>query len=368
MNNRRIDKPIRICFVAPKAYPLFNPAAKGVFGGAEVDLYLLATELAKDKNFAVSFITADYGQEAIETIEAVRIIKSLDFKEYPLAGAIKIWKAMRKANAGIYMLKTASPGTPLVAFFCRWHKKVFVYRTAKQSECDGTYLKEHYFLGKAFKWSLRRAEIILVQNSIDKKNLARTIGVSAKIIPNGHRPAGLEEYERNVVLWIGRSAKIKRPELFIDLAEKMPDEKFIFVCQRATGDKKYEELIAQAKQVKNLEFLERVPFDEISSHFKHAKVFVNTSDAEGFPNTFIQACMSGTPILSLNVNPDGFLDKYNCGICCNNNMELLSDSLEFMLAENKYVELGKNARNYAEQNHDVKKIAEEYKKLFRKLS
>ena len=58
----------------PKAYPLFNPQIKTVFGGAEVDLYLLATELAKDNDFAVSFITADYGQPPIETIAGVKII------------------------------------------------------------------------------------------------------------------------------------------------------------------------------------------------------------------------------------------------------------------------------------------------------
>ena len=71
--------PIRICFIAPKAYSLFNPDVKELLGGAEVDLYFLATELAKDENFAVSFITADYGQEKTETIEGVRIIKSVDF-------------------------------------------------------------------------------------------------------------------------------------------------------------------------------------------------------------------------------------------------------------------------------------------------
>jgi hypothetical protein len=41
------DQPIRICFIILRAYPIFNPDVKDVIGGAEVDLYLLATELAK---------------------------------------------------------------------------------------------------------------------------------------------------------------------------------------------------------------------------------------------------------------------------------------------------------------------------------
>ena len=37
---------------SPKAYPLFNRQVEAYFGGAEVDLYFLATELAKE--FSVS--------------------------------------------------------------------------------------------------------------------------------------------------------------------------------------------------------------------------------------------------------------------------------------------------------------------------
>ena len=355
-------KAVKICFIAPKAYPLFNPEVKEVLGGAEVDLYFLATELAKDGNFAVSFITADYGQQPIETIERVRIIKSLDFKKNALVGAVRVWQALRKANADMYMIKTISAGMFLVALFCRLYKKVFLYRTAHATHCDGTYLRQHPLLGTLYKLALKTAKLVFVQNLIDKKNLERTTRVTSTAIPNGHRLVQSGANERNTILWVGRSAKFKRPELFIELAEKFPDEKFTFVCQRAT-----EQLVAQAKQVKNLEFIERVPFDKIDSYFQHAKVFVNTSDAEGFPNTFIQASSSGTPILSLNVNPDGFLDKYNCGICCNNDFRCFADSLGFILAENKYIELGKKARRYVEQNHDIKKTAEKYKKLFRNL-
>jgi len=358
------NHPIRVCFIAPKAYPLFNPDVKKVFGGAEVDLYLLATELAKDENFVVTFITADYGQKQTETIEGVKIIKSLDFKKNVLPGALRIWRAMRQADADIYLLKTASPGVPLAALFCRLHGKIFAYRTASAEECDGTYAKKHFFLGRFFNWSLHQAGIIFAQNATDKESLQCTVGVSAVIIPNGHILPTLQQCRREIILWVGRSDKIKRPGLFIDLAEKMPNEKFVMICQHATGDEKYEELLARAGQAKNLQFIEHVPFREIGSHFQRAKVFVNTSESEGFPNTFIEACNYAVPILSLKVNPDGFLDKYNCGQCCKDRFEKLIDSLKFMLAENRYIEPGKNARRYAEQNHDIKIVALEYKKLF----
>jgi glycosyltransferase involved in cell wall biosynthesis len=359
--------PVNVCFIAPKAYALFHPELKEVFGGAGVDLYFLATELAKDKNFEVSFIAADYGQPVVEIVESVRVIKSVDFKKNPLIGAIRIWQGLRRANADIYMLKTASPGVLLVAFFCWLHRRNFVYRTAHQIECDGTYLKQHFVLGRFFRWALRIAKLVLVQNKTDQEDLKRTTGVDSIAIPNGHRLAQLKENERDIILWVGRSAIFKRPELFIKLAQGIPTEQFIMICQRAADDEKYEELIAQAETLDNFEFIKGVPFSDTEGFFRRAKVFVNTSDAEGFPNTFIHACMASTPILSLNVNPDGFLQRHNCGICCNDDFKCLVDSLKFILAGNRSIELGKKARCYVEQNHDVKKIVEEYKKLFYKL-
>jgi len=367
MNITANNPPVRVCFIAPKAYPLFNPDIKAVFGGAEVDLYFLSTELAKDENFAVSFITADYGQEKIETIQGVRIIRSLNFQKNPLIGAIRVWQAMKTAKAHIYFQKVVSWGTFLVALFCKLHKTIFIYRTAQQIECDGTSLKQHFFAGRAFRWSLRSAAQVVAQSKIDQKGLEQTIGVHSIVIPNAHQLPMLSSAERDTILWVGRSAPVKRPELFIDLAGKIPSEHFIMICQRATGDQNYEALVARAREVKNLQFIQRVPFSHIAGFFRTAKVFVNTSDAEGFPNTFIQACEFGTPILSLNVNPDGFLDEHGCGICCKGNLGCLADSLSFMLAESRFIEMGKKARKYVEQNHDIRRTVEEYKKIFRKL-
>ncbi len=355
---------IKICFISPKAYPLFNHSVEKLFGGAEVDLYYLATELARDKKFRVSFIVADYGQAAMETIENVTIIKSLDFRKNALTGARHIWRAMKQADADIYFIKTASPGVPLLAWFCKCYKKTFIYRTAHNYECDGTYLKRHFFLGRMFTRALRQAKIVFAQNRTDHADLLRTIGISSVFISNGPRLPELATTSRDSILWVGRTADFKKPELFIKLALEFPDEKFVMICQRATGDDNYDSLCRQAEDVGNLEFHQRVPFDEIDGYFQRAKILVNTSDSEGFPNTFIQACKWATAIVSLGVNPDDFLNRYSCGLSCLGDMGRLAESLRFMLKENRYRELGRNGRKYAEGHHDITKIIERYKKIF----
>ena len=367
MDSDNRQEPIRVCFIAPKAYPLFDPETDGIFGGAEVDLYFLATELAKDKGFAVSFITADYGQERFQTIEGVRVIKSVDFKKNALSGAVRVWRAMKAANAEIYFHEAASWGTFLIALFCKKHKRAFIYRTASERECDGTYSKEHYFVGKAFRWSLHNAAQTVVQNETDKENLKRTVNVSPMVFPNAHRLPVLNEGPRETILWVGRSIHYKRPELFIELAETIPNEQFTMVCQRATGDVDYEALVARAEGIKNLEFIRKVPFREINSYFQRAKVLVNTSYSEGFPNTFIHACICATPILSWKIDPDAFITKHKCGITCDGDWQKLVNSLKAIVQEGQYSEFGSNARRYVEEHHDIGEIIKRYKDLFIQL-
>ncbi|HPD45956.1 MAG TPA: glycosyltransferase family 4 protein [Anaerohalosphaeraceae bacterium] len=359
---------VHVCFVSPKAYPLFDPKCKAVFGGAEVDLYNLGVELAKDASFEVSFVTADYGQPAAVRLQNIQLIRSLSFREGPLAGAWKVWKALKKANADIYVIKTASPAVPLLESFCTLHKKVFVYRSAHQDDCDGTYARRHRLAGMAYARAVKRAHAVLTQNQTDRDNLQKWLAVEASVIPNGHHLPPPDRNPRTTILWVGRSAEFKHPERFIELARCVPSERFTMICQRATGDTAYTRLVAQARAVSNLTFIEQVPHHEIDVYFRVARVLVNTSDSEGFSNAFIEACKWSVPILSLSVNPDNFLTRWSCGLCCGGDQQRLVEGLRFLLENDRYQELGRNARKYAQANHDITQIVEQYKELFRKLA
>jgi len=364
----RTDKKIKVCFVAPKAYEIFNPETGDYVGGAEVDLYYLATEIALDSNFEVSAVVADYGQKEIETIEGVTIFRSLNFSKNVLNGLFRTWQALKRADADIYMMKCASPGVPLVSIFCKLHRRIFIYRLASMLESDGTYVKQHPILGKLFNWSLRHADAIFAQNVTDEKNLGKTTGIHSRTIPNGHRLGQIPQQPRDIIMWAGYDRPVKNPDGFLELAKAVPEERFVLICQAPEKDSHYADLIARAGKIPNLQFIPHVPFDQIENFFSRAKVLVNTSHSEGFPNAFIQACKCGTPILSFKVNPDGFLDTHVCGLCCNGDPALLISNLRFMLDGERYVELGSNARRYSEKYHDITKIAAEYKSIFARLA
>jgi hypothetical protein len=59
--NTKNKSDVKVCFISPKAYPLFNPSVKKTFGGAEVDFYLLTTTaLARAKQFSWEVVTQKY--------------------------------------------------------------------------------------------------------------------------------------------------------------------------------------------------------------------------------------------------------------------------------------------------------------------
>ena len=362
------SRKIKVCFVCPKAYPLFNPAVREVFGGAELDLYTLAGELAKDSDYEVSFVVADYGQNDVETVSDVTIFKGVDFRKNPLAGGRQLWQAMRRADSDIYMQETSGWGSFLVAFFCHRHRRRFVYRTASERECNGLFIRQHRLAGRAFVWALKHADGVVAQNSRDKEFLARTTGVEAVVIRNAqHLPAAQPSGGQHI-LWVGRSVGVKRPDLFLKLAKECRDARFIMICQKATGDEHYDELVAQAEAIENLRFVPRVPASEIDGYYRAACLLVNTSDSEGFPNTFIEACKWSVPILSLNVNPDGFLHEFGCGWCADGDWAQFVSKLGFLTEPSQKREYGARARAYVERYHDIGLVIGDYKALFRRLS
>ncbi len=362
------EKTLSVCFVCPKAYGLFDSAVKTSYGGAEVDLYMLATELAKDPAFSISFITADYGQPAEQVRENVRLLTGLNFAQNPLRSAWRLWRTLKKADAQFYMLETASPGVLLVSAFCRLHRRLFLYRTAHRYECDGTYQAQHPILGRFFTRVLRRAACVFVQNQEDQEQLRKTAGVDSVVMPNGQRLTESAVAARRFILWVGRSADFKHPERFLQLAEQFPQEQFVMVCRQAFGDRDYEHLRQQAEAIANLQFFPDVDFFEVGRFFAGAKVFVNTSDAEGFPNTFIQAAAAGTAILSWQVNPDQFLTRYQCGLACGGTMERLVQGLAFLLEGQRYLEIGRNGLGYVRRHHEISVLAGQYKKILRDLA
>jgi glycosyltransferase involved in cell wall biosynthesis len=157
---------------------------------------------------------------------------------------------------------------------------------------------------------------------------------------------------------------MKRPELFIELARRLPDEQFIIIMpgSNKVSSNAYDE----CRNLLNIRFIDYVPFWDMQKYFEEAKLFVNTSEFEGFPNTFIQSCLAKTPILSFRVDPDKFLTKNRIGFCCNDSIDAAEAFIRELDGE-KIAYYGENGFSYVSDNHDLEKAAAKYEELFNKL-
>jgi glycosyltransferase involved in cell wall biosynthesis len=70
-----------------------------------------------------------------------------------------------------------------------------------------------------------------------------------------------------------------------------------------------------------------VPYRQVDELFRSTRCLLNTSDAEGFPNTYLQAASHGIPIVSLRVDPDGILTRHGCGRVVNGSVDAAATQL-----------------------------------------
>ncbi|MFH1772288.1 MAG: glycosyltransferase family 4 protein [Candidatus Omnitrophota bacterium] len=356
---------MKVCFISPRTYPLFHSEVQEVFGGAEVQFYLVGCEITKDSNFEISFLVGDYGQSEIESYNNIRLIKALHFKKNIFAKIYYFYKAFNKANADTYIQTTLTPFSGIIALCCRVKRKRLIYRVAHDNETDGGYAKIYgnirYFFGRIV---FLLADAIIVQNEYQRTSLKKNMNINGNLIRNGYILSEIPLGQKEYILWVGRSEPFKRPKLFLKLARENPDKHFVMLCQPIDNPELDNEIANEAKDIPNLKFVSFIPFHKVDDYYQRAMLFVNTSSQEGFPNTFLHACAATTPILSLKVNPDSFLNNYKCGLCADDDWAQFVDMFERLCDPNLTEEYGLNARKYLECEHDVRICVRQYKKLF----
>ena len=301
---RRAGAKPSICFVAPALYPvLAGSTTIESVGGAEVQQAVLARTLQR-AGYQVSVVTMDYGQPDGVEIDGIRVYRAhtptggLPLLRFVYPRLTTLWSAMRRADADIYYQRSSGMLTGLVAQFCRRHDRRFIYAAAS----DGDFYPELPLIAHGRdKWlyrrGLRQADAVVVQHQGQHDACARHFLRHAHIVPSCHAaaadaPAPADGY----VLWAGTIKPLKRPELLLALARRLPRQRFRLVGGGQPA--LLAQLRAEAAALPNLELTGFVPYAEVEAQFAGARLFVNTSEFEGFPNTFLQAWARGVPSVS----------------------------------------------------------------------
>jgi glycosyltransferase involved in cell wall biosynthesis len=366
---------IKICFFSLNIYSLFDSKCGAPVGGTEVQSYNSIRYLSENNIAEVSVITGNWGQKKVEKYGNVAVYRSISLRRTVLnylKAPLIIWHLLKKINADVYVASSWGVEIGLIALFCRINRKKFLYRTASSADCDGKYIKKYGWRGQIFKYGLENADVIIAQTEENKNLLQKNHNIDAVVIKNSFivsdRPddnIGMNGY----ILWVGRVEPDKQPELFLKIVKKFPDRKFLMIAPKQANHLLYFKRISnEADRIKNLTFIERIPFNEIQKYFNAAKILVCTSKYEGFPNVHIQSLLGGVPVVSLSINPDNYINDNNIGYCSKGNFDLMTDQIKKIISDSEnWKEKSRNAYEYVKKNHNIQSIGKQWEELIKKL-
>jgi glycosyltransferase involved in cell wall biosynthesis len=312
---------MKICFVGLDNLPVLAPEYRQhTIGGESVQQTLLGRAL-KRRGQDVSMVVGDYGQpdaaawEGIRTFKAYRPDAGIPVLRFAHPRWTGMWSALARADADIYYTSCAGMQVGLIALFCQRHRRRLVFRSASDTDCDRSRLLVRFARDRwLYGYGLRRAHAILVQSAWQQETLARCYGLSSRLAGMLVEKPGPVAARDIDVLWVSNIRRLKRPDRVLELADKLPNVKIHIVGGPLPGE---EALFLDVKRVaatkSNVSFHGRLSYWNAGDLYSRAKVLVNTSDIEGFPNSYLQAWIRGVPVVTL-IDPDGVIDREGLGI------------------------------------------------------
>jgi glycosyltransferase involved in cell wall biosynthesis len=166
------------------------------------------------------------------------------------------------------------------------------------------------------------------------------------------------------VLWVGNLREVKRPDRLLQLASAAPELSFEMIGgTQPHSEGLYRHIEREAAGMANVIFAGPIPYHEVGPRFERARVLVNTSDVEGFPNTFLQAWMRGVPVVSF-FDPDGLIARERLGVAVSNQEAMLETIRHLATDESAWSELSARCANYAREAYPEDQVLEPYLQAF----
>lgn len=362
---------MKISFVSPRLYRYISSDSQKPAGGAQRQQSMISTQLAS-RDYDVSAIVADYGHSSRDRHGGVKLIKGVP---ETLSGISSVFEAvyglarsMYTVDADVYLVRGSPRLATTTSLISKVLQKRFIFRIANDTDVDLSYLKARYnwLFNYLYCVSISHADIVIAQTRKQRQLLRNNFGVEAKVVPNGYDlpPSSelLPHRERSYVLWVGSSDPDKKnPYLFLRLAKRVPEVSFKMISQPIPGNEDlHEEIKKETSSISNLDFIGTVAPNDVHSYYREAMLLVNTSNYEGFPNTFLEAWRYETPIVSLYFDLDGLLGKKLCGIRAGTMEALIKVVRKTIGDPSTRSKLGKNGRTYMEKNFSLDMVVDLY--------
>lgn len=394
-----------VAFIALHAYPLFFPNGPGgVFGGSELRAWRFARELARRGAFDVRFLVMDHGQGE-HCIDGVRLIPHVGYRarsNETVAALTPVGKprlspnirrALRalRALGGPWRVRKPATATPYVAAdadlycvygvsdlaaevvrFCKERHRISVVFTGSEDDFSPAYrprslaFNVYGSLCGLCHYALANADALLVQTETQRTMARSRFGREARVLRNPvDLSNGTADTAGRYVAWIGKPDGVKRPDLLLAAARRLPQIEFRMIVN-VSDPHAHRQILASAPQ--NVTILDHATNEQSREFLRRAALLANTSRFEGFPNAMLEACAAGVPVVSLVVDPDNFIHESGSGEAAGGDFEGFVRAIETLMADPaRRAALGRNARRYVEEHHEAGARAVELQDAFAEL-
>jgi glycosyltransferase involved in cell wall biosynthesis len=227
-------------------------------------------------------------------------------------------------------------------------------------------LSRRSFLWPLYAWGLLRCDRVFVQHDRQLSELPSRLRSKANLVPSiaGVVSAVTPHFKRSdYVAWVGVLRQPKRPDLLVQIARKAPDIHFI-VCGAPTMHRSPigfgERVVKDLERLPNVDFMGQVPPEKAHEIIANAAVLLSTSDGEGFPNTFLQAWASGTPVVSLKIDPNHVIERYRLGAVSGSVESTVAEIRALIGAPARREEIAGRALRYVETAHSDAVVVAEF--------
>ena len=362
----------KICFVEGAAYAVLDSKTQIKSTGGESVQHMLLAKAFVERGWQVSMVSGDIGQDDGIIVDGVRVWKTskrsagLPYVRFFYPRLVKMWRAIRKADADIYFQSCAGLMTGVLARFVAGHNRKMIFRIAHDTDCiPGEQLINLKRDRRIYEYGLRRADLISSQSNTQARALEENYGLkSFEVDMAAEIPEDSGDASRDIdVLWVNNFRQFKRPDLLLEIARNMPEVSFTIIGGPMQGfEDLYDTIRNEALMIDNIDFVGSVPYREVNSYFERAKLFLNTSDSEGFPNSFLQAWVRRVPVVSY-FDPDGLIASKGLGVSVKTQSDFVQALDGLLSDEGERREIGRRSRQFVIDRYSPRAIAVEYERL-----
>ena len=357
----------RLCFAVNQLYSIIENANFEVVGGAEIRIAKYVTALLKEGTI-IDVITSIRNVPAF-SLAGKSGIQYYNVKVYdrvPLVDFIRSTiKAFKATRAPVIYKRAYDPYLGLCGILARIFGKRLVFGLA--SDADTNFFRTIKFhglgSGTLYYLGLFTCHRIILQSRTQLDIIAPMLRARSHIILKGSDDclpddAILGFSGRKFFLWVGRFAREKHPEHLLQVAKSgLP----IRIAGRV--DSAYSFLIKNLVAFPNVKYLGILDPISLRKQYSESFALLNTSDFEGFPETFLEAWLTGTPIISLNFAINEF-EKDRGGICTRGSVDKLIDVMKQISTDRVFFEsLSRSARDLIKHKYKFQKELERFKEI-----